>query len=266
MIAALTTAIAQPSPLAPDLRSRMVHRIAMHVPAAPFRIATDRPLVTFTFDDVPQSAARGGAELLLEHGAHGTFFVSGALIGTRTDHWKMIEPEDLSALVHGGHEIGCHTFEHVSAVDADPDRIVKDTKKNLAFLRQLEPDIKIDNFAFPYGRGSFGLKRKLADHFRSGRSIMPNINTGWIDLQFLGAMPLIDRQMTPGTIDRILDRALANNGWVIFYTHDVKPQPSPYGCSPALLAYALAAARAREIETVTVRDGLKAIGANGSVP
>ena len=30
-------------------------------------------------------------------------------------------------------------------------------------------------------------------------------------------------------------------GWLIFYTHDVTPTPSPWGCSPGLFAAALAA-------------------------
>jgi hypothetical protein len=32
-------------------------------------------------------------------------------------------------------------------------------------------------------------------------------------------------------IDAWLDRTLAARGWLIFFTHDVSDDPSPYGCS-----------------------------------
>lgn len=248
----------------PGLRFRLAHRIAMHIQVTPFQMANRKPLVSFSFDDVPQSAARTGADLLSEHGAIATFFVSGSLIGQQADHWDMIQPIDLSNLVRGGHEIGCHTFGHLSIAESDPNRILDDTQANLRFLQTIEPTLTMENFAFPYGRGSFALKRKLAKSFRSSRGIVPNVNTGRIDLQFLSALPLIDRQMTPGGIDRILDQTAATNGWAIFYTHDVAPQPSPYGCSPALLAYTLTAAAARGIDCVSIRDGLDRIGVNKS--
>ena len=37
-----------------------------------------RPMVTFTFDDVPASACERGARILEQHGARGTFYVAGA--------------------------------------------------------------------------------------------------------------------------------------------------------------------------------------------
>ena len=71
--------------------------------------------------------------------------------------------------------------------------------------------------------------------FQTCRSIVPGVNFGSVDLQFLRAMPLIDRQMTRDGIDRAFDEAETNNGWLIFYGHDVTERPSPYGCSPDLL-------------------------------
>ena len=48
-----------------------------------------------------------------------------------------------------------------------------------------------------------------------------------VDLQFLRAMPLIDRQMDRDGIDRAFDEAQSNNGWLIFYGHDVSRTAEP---------------------------------------
>jgi hypothetical protein len=70
-------------------------------------------------------------------------------------------------------------------------------------------------------------------------------------------MPLIDRQMTRGGIDRAFDEAATNNGWLIFYGHDVTERPSPYGCSPDLLNHALESASRRKIPALTMAEALR---------
>src|SRR5438270_650860 len=79
-------------------------------------------------------------------------------------------------------------------------------------------------------------------------------HSGSVDLQFLRAMPLIDRDMDPDGIERAFDAAQENNGWLIFYGHDVTERPSPYGCSPALVNHALEAAARRKIPALTMAE------------
>ncbi len=86
---------------------------------------------------------------------------------------------------------------------------------------------------------------------------MQGVNAGSVDLQFLRAMPLIDREMDFDRIDRAFDEAQTNNGWLIFYGHDVTDRPSPYGCSPALLAHALRAAAKRKIPALTMAEAMR---------
>jgi len=97
--------------------------------------------------------------------------------------------------------------------------------------------------------------------FRSSRGIIPGVNSGTVDLQFLRATPLIDKYIDRDGIDRAFDEALAKNGWLIFYSHDVATSPSPYGCSPALLRHALEAASQRQIRILSVADALQSAGA-----
>ena len=83
------------------------------------------------------------------------------------------------------------------------------------------------------------------------------MNSGTVDLQFLRAMPLIDQHIDRDAIERALDETQSNNGWLIFYGHDVAEAPSPYGCSPALLSHALEAASRRKIRGLTMAEALR---------
>ena len=129
--------------------------------------------------------------------------------------------------------------------------------RNRAYLRALDPSIRVDSFAYPFGYGSYARKYQLKREFQTCRSIVQGVNAGSVDLQFLRAMPLIDREMDCGGIDRAFDDAQTNNGWLFFYGHDVTGRPSPYGCSPALLAHALAAAARRNIPALTMAEAMQ---------
>jgi hypothetical protein len=83
------------------------------------------------------------------------------------------------------------------------------------------------------------------------------VNFGNVDLQFLRAMPLIDRQMDRDAIERAFDEAQIHNGWLIFYGHDVAKQPSLYGCSPELLNHALETAARRKIPALTMAEAFR---------
>jgi peptidoglycan/xylan/chitin deacetylase (PgdA/CDA1 family) len=235
--------------------------MAMHFRVEPYRLRNATPMVSFTFDDVPRSAATVGAAILEAHDARGTFYVIGSQVGTSSALWDMVDGDDVVALHRRGHEIACHTFSHKRACDLDAGKLNAEIECNQQYLRSLDASIRIENFAYPFGYGSFVRKRQLKTLFRSCRSIVPGINSGTIDLQFLRAMPLIDRRIDSDGIERAFDRAQTDNGWLIFYTHDVADAPSPYGCSPALLNEALEAASRRKIPVLNMAEALQCAGA-----
>jgi peptidoglycan/xylan/chitin deacetylase (PgdA/CDA1 family) len=245
-----------------DTKARVSHRLATHVRVGSFRLRNATPMVSFTFDDIPKSAATTGATILEAHGARGTFYVSGSLVGTTSSsNWVAVEGEDVVALHGKGHEIGCHTFSHKRACDLEPDSLAVEIARNRGYLGSLDPSITTENFAYPFGYGSFACKRQLKTAFRSCRSIVPGVNSGSVDLQFLRAMPLIDRCIDCDGIERAFDDAQTNNGWLIFYSHDVAEEPSPYGCSPALMTHALKAASRRKIPVLNMAEALRCAGA-----
>ena len=62
------------------LRARVSNRLAWHLGIAPLQLSGTGPMVSFTFDDVPKSAATIGAPLLEQYDARGTFYVAGGLL------------------------------------------------------------------------------------------------------------------------------------------------------------------------------------------
>src|SRR5262245_1736816 len=101
------------------LRMRLAHRVARHVPLRQHRMRNDRPIVSFSFDDIPVSAAATGADMLEAFGARGTFFIATSLFGRSTDDWRVADAEAVAALAQRGHEIGLHTHRHVPVIDLD---------------------------------------------------------------------------------------------------------------------------------------------------
>jgi len=83
------------------------------------------------------------------------------------------------------------------------------------------------------------------------------VNVGNVDLGALKTCTLgnasIDREQIAG----VIAETVRLNGWLIFASHDVDDDPSPYGASPDLLAFALQAAREAGCRLVTVREALR---------
>lgn len=242
------------------LKARVSNRLSRHFCTAPFRLRNKAPMASFTFDDTPKSAAAVGVPILDAYNAQATFYVSGGLVDKWSGHWTGISADEIVGLHRAGHEIACHTFSHTRTTDLNAAALAAEIEDNRRYLLALDPSIRIENFAYPYGLGSVLRKGQLRKIFHSSRGIIPGANSGVVDLQFLRATPLIDRDIDRDGIDRAFEEAVAKNGWLIFYSHDVATEPSPYGCSPSLLRHALDAASRRNVQILSVADALRSAG------
>jgi peptidoglycan/xylan/chitin deacetylase (PgdA/CDA1 family) len=244
----------------PAWKARVNNRLSRYFCKSPLRLRNKHPMVSFTFDDFPESAASVGIPILDQYDGRATFYVTGDLVGKWSGHWQGVRPDVIVELHRRGHEIACHTFSHVRTTDLDAAGLTAEIEQNRRYLLGLDPSIQIENFAYPYGLGSVWRKAQLAKTFRSSRGIVPGVNSGVVDLQYLRSTPLIDRNIDREGIDRVFDELIATNGWLIFYGHDVATEPSPYGCTPSLLRHALDAASSRSVRIMTVADALRAAG------
>jgi peptidoglycan/xylan/chitin deacetylase (PgdA/CDA1 family) len=238
--------------------SRYLARI---VPTRPVRARNSEPIVSFTFDDVPDSALSNGARILDRFDVRGTFYIAPGICGTRDEHWNVIDRSGVATLARAGHEVACHTYSHVKVQALTRTGLANEILKCFEALRDICGNAVTENFAHPFGNVSFPHKFELDRHFKSCRSIYTGFNSGLIDLAMLRAFELYDRTSTEESIGAILDHAVATNAWVIFYTHDVVSKPSWIGCSPSHLEMTVRAAKARGIPCLAVDDALKSIGA-----
>ena len=245
----------------PALEARVSNRLSRYFCATPFRLRNTRTMVSFTFDDFPESAASVGVPILDQYAAKATFYVSGSQVDQWSGHWQGVRADQIVELHRHGHEIACHTFSHVPTSDLDAARLAAEIEENRRYLLSLDPSIKVDNFAYPYGLGSVWRKGQLAKTFRSSRGIIPGINSGVADLQYLRSTPLTNLNIDEKGIDRAFDALTDTNGWLIFYGHDVAAEPSPYGCTPVLLRHALDTATKRNVAVMTVDAALSVAGA-----
>lgn len=244
----------------PPLLTRVRRRIARHLPTKPFVMRNDAPLVSFTFDDVPDSAYANGAAVLDEYGIRGTFYIASGTCGTTDIYWHVIDHNQVRDLHARGHEIGCHTLSHAAVDDLDTQAMEKECRGNLEIMQELCPGIKMTNFCYPYGVVSLSRKLQLQKRFDTCRGIFEGINAGIIDLGLLKVIELYDRTLSRDKLRHVLRKARNRNGWVIFYAHDVAQQPSHMGCTPALLRATIEAVRAEGMPCLSIREALPMIG------
>ncbi len=239
---------------------KVERRIARHAFTKPVTMRNSAPLVSFTFDDVPDTAYAAGAAILETQGVRGTFYVSGGLAGTVQPDWRLMSAADCLDLHRRGHEIGCHTYSHHAAQSLDAAQMEDELARNRLFFKSIADDMAPENFAYPYGSVSPARKRQVGRHFRSCRGVTGGINAGCADLALLKAVALSDGRTDRAAVDGLIADTVRRRGWLIFFTHDIAARPTPFGCTPELLEHALAAARGAECVTVTIREALQRLG------
>jgi len=212
------------------------------------------PVVCFTFDDVPETAATNGARMLEDVGARGTHYIATGLLGRATEHFTILDESGVVALHRAGHEIALHSHAHLAAHSHSRTSFEEDLKKNLAALAALDPTIAPRHFAYPYGAMSVSSKLSLGGMVASSRSVDPGLNVGRFDAQNVRAVELCDRILTPAELDSYLDRARQQCAWLVFVLHDVAREPSPFGCSIGLLRRALDGVMERGMRFATMNE------------
>lgn len=242
-------------------RHRLSHALARRIAFRTAHVDLPRGMVSFSFDDFPDSAATTGAAILEEAGCRGTFYAASGQLGSRQRFWTVAGPQAVTRLHERGHEIGLHSHGHGVAPMLSTRAFTADLAANRAALRRLLPGLANETYAYPYGYAGLGLKRRLGGLARAARSVQPGLNAGHIDLDYVRAVSLFDCELPPPELERLLDEAAARRAWLVFFTHDVTPEPSAYGASPALLRAALAGALRRGLAVRTMAEALDSIGA-----
>ena len=242
-----------------SLKGKFRRRYARLIERRPAGARLDRPMISFSFDDAPVSAAETGAALLEARGLRGAYFISAGLAGTEGPMGRNASLEQVRRLADAGHEIACHTYSHLDCGQASAEAADADAEQNrTAFQAAGLPEAA--TFAYPYGDVAIPTKRALSQRF----ALLRGLHHGLIDEHAdLNQAPAVGIEGPDGeaVAGRWMDKARRRKSWLILYTHDVRDSPSPFGCTPAALGRLIDRAGDEDFDVVTLADGCRRIGA-----
>ena len=221
-----------------------------------------RAAISLTFDDARHSQVTQGLPILDEYGTKATFYVSIRNIEQRLDSWKRAEAN--------GHEIGNHTLTHPCSGNFPfiGDRVLEDYTLDKMKHELVEANNIIESllgvrpvsFAYPCGQKFVGRGQNLksyvplvAEEFLTGRGWMDEWanDPAFCDMANLMAMELDGKDFEQ--VKQLIDRTLANGGWLIFCGHEIGEggrQTTYSSTLKALCAYAQDQANGLWLDTV----------------
>jgi peptidoglycan/xylan/chitin deacetylase (PgdA/CDA1 family) len=241
----------------------------------PVSLGNCGPLVSFTFDDFPRTALTVGGPILERYGARGTYYTAMGLMNMgsmnpSSEPGDLFRSEDLDALLERGHELASHTFSHLSSRSVSTEAFCRDVKQGMQAL-QAATGVEAPNFAYPFGDATLASKRAQElqpgkSGITSARGIVPGLNGPEIDLSLLRANRLYGAIDGAAAAEKLIAENTNRKTWLIFYTHDVHPNPSPYGCTPELLEAVVSSAARSGSRILMVREALAEIGVQSGNP
>lgn len=236
--------------------AKIWRELAARIATDPLKIPANFHGVSFCFDDFPESAATTGAKILEAHGAKGTYYTCFDLLGKPSPSGKIATMGDIKILQSRGHEIGCHTFNHVNCSYVSARTVKESCTKNGSFAAR--NDIHLVNFAYPQGGMTLSSKKIIQKKYGTARTVIPGINRNVCDAQALKAVSIY-RHKTPEEIFTLIQDVATNGGWLIFYTHDVAKTPSIYGISEEFFARIINECKSAGLDILTVNDAYRRI-------
>lgn len=243
-----------------DLTNRISNRLIWKFASRPKTVRITTPLVSFTFDDVPESALSQGAEILEKNGVFGTFYLSGGMAGRVETDRKLICARGSAELARRGHEIGCHTFSHRAIRTMSSSTLAEDLDRNARYLREATGLAAPENFAYPYNAGWPLTRREFRRRYRSCRAGGEAINRGAVDPLMLKGVAIQQPEESALNLTHMIDDVVRDPGWLIFYGHDIKDNPTPYGCTGKTLDILVRHAVEAGCEVLTVSKALDRLG------
>ncbi len=198
---------------------------------------SDRSVVSFTFDDFPRSAFTIGGPILAKHGVHGTFYASFGLCRAHTSVGEIFGPGDLRRILSAGHEIGCHTYDHLDAHKTKPGEFEQSIRKNLKAYERLFPELSMRTFSFPRSDPHPDIKAVAGRYFTASRGGGQTNNGRILDLNLIRSC-FIDHKNRDdiGLFIDIIRRNAKEKRWLVFSTHDIGDTISPFGCHKDVFA------------------------------
>lgn len=214
------------------------------------------PIVSFTFDDFPRTAYLAAGQILADFGVRGTYYASVGLMNTSNQLGDQFRSADIGSLLQQGHELASHTYSHISCRLSSWTDFQADVEKGKKAIAEFG-GLGSGDFAYPFGDVTFQAKQSL--DLASARSIIPGSNGPEVDLNLLRANSLYGDLDNSTRLETLITENARRKNWLIFYTHDVRPSPSAFGCTPALFESTVHCAARSGCLILTVQQALAEI-------
>jgi peptidoglycan/xylan/chitin deacetylase (PgdA/CDA1 family) len=92
-------------------------------------MTSERPLISFTFDDFPKTALFTAGVMLESLGMSATFYAAAGLMGSTTGVGAIFDEGGLRTLIEHGHQLASHTYSHISARNTRLSAYYEEVKK-----------------------------------------------------------------------------------------------------------------------------------------
>lgn len=238
-----------------DFIAKVTRRAARFIARDMVTPELDRGLVSFTFDDCPRSVMENALPALEAKGWSATIYAAIGLCGITNHLGLHMSETDIQAAHAAGHDIADHTFTHLNARVSGPDALLSDIERNkAAFTRLGLPPAR--SFAYPYGGVSPAVKRVMSEAFPLSRGVHTPASAA-IDLALAPAARLYSSTIEE-TLEQI-DLAAREKRWLILFGHDVRDNPSEFGCTLREMKMIIEAVARRDLDVLNVRDALDRI-------
>ena len=215
-------------------------------------------VASYTFDGFPETAYTIAGRMIEEARARATYFATAEFMSQCIDGISYYTPELLKEIHAMGHEIGCHAAEHVPLGMKGPAFARASAARNLAVMQQvLGDDFQVCSFAYPFGDVSPPVKWAMARRYAFCRGVNQGPNGRMVDLAQLRIASLEHRHWDEARMAATIRDAKRKNRWLIFLSHDISENPTPYGSTPAMVGSTLELLADEGIPILT----LKAAGA-----
>jgi len=189
-----------------------------------------------------------GGAIVEAHGARATYFPCGSLEGTSHDGIQQFTNDDLEALHAAGHEVGSHSFHHVSALRTSSRKFASSISLNERFLAERLPGSRRISFSYPFGDVSLSSIPTVMKSFVCARTVSRGVNGEVVSPYLLRGVGIERRSRNAFDIEALIETAARRHQWLICFTHDVSARPSEFGCTPRDLDRVLRLARSAGME------------------
>jgi len=213
-------------------------------------------IVTFSFDDCPASAIETALPILEAEGWRATIYVACGLCETENHLGRHMSLADIVDVHKRDHEIADHTFSHLSSNGVSTDTYIADIERNQNALQALGLP-RSRHFAYPYGHVSPALKKALRTRFKTLRGVL-SPTTPSQDANLLKAVRVYSGERFEMALNHI-KTAKTEPQWLNLFTHDVRENPSNFGCTPDEFLKIVMAVRENDLRVMTVDDAYRTI-------